>query len=180
MRQGDRGGISLAGEASGVPREHRGGLIGEDLWVWEEKAEAGLGRGQDKRRRGRAARRGRTLPGSAAAAVPFRVLPVVVAVGPPFPSLSFPPASLPQRGLRAGRERKGPPGLRSSPPEAQAGTAPRGRRRRPADSPGSGKAPGEERLEEHLLAGADSRGAREGHREREKVPPLGFTGVLKF
>lgn len=27
------------------PGEHRGGLIGADLWVWEEKAEAGLGKG---------------------------------------------------------------------------------------------------------------------------------------
>lgn len=179
MRRGGGGGINPAGEASGVPGEHRGGLIGEDLWVWEEKAEAGLGRGQDKRKRGRAARRGRTPPGSGAAAVPSRVLSVVV-VGPPFPSLSFPPAFLPQKGLRAGRERKGPPGIRSSPPEAQAGAAPRGRRQRPADSPGSGRAPGEERLEQHLLAGVDSRGAREGRREREKVPPLSFTGVPKF
>lgn len=140
---GDGGGINPEGEASGVPREHRGGLIGEDLWVWEEKAEAGLGKGKDKRKRGRAARRGRTPPGSAAAAVPSRVLPA--AVRPPCPSHSLPPASLARRarGCRAGQ---GSPGLGSSPPQAEAGAAPRGRRRRPADCPGSGRAPGEERL----------------------------------
>lgn len=44
------------GSKPACPQEHRGGLIGEDLWVWEEKAEAGLGRGEDKRKRGRAAR----------------------------------------------------------------------------------------------------------------------------
>lgn len=94
MRRGEWGRNKPYGGSKAVPREHRGGLIGEDLWVWEEKAEAGLGRGKDKRKRGRAARRGRTPPGSAAAAVPSRVLPVVVA-GPPFPSSRFLPVASP-------------------------------------------------------------------------------------
>lgn len=52
----DGGNDPCGGNKPACPREQRGGLTGEDLWVWEEKAEAGLGRGEDKRKRGRAAR----------------------------------------------------------------------------------------------------------------------------
>lgn len=114
-------GINPAGEASGVPRELRGGLIGEDLWVWEGKAEAGLGRGKDKRKRGRAAGRGRTPP------VPSRVLPVL---GPPFPSSRFLPVASPAtEGSGLGGTERDPQGQRAgSPPQAEA-ARPRGRRR---------------------------------------------------
>lgn len=42
-----RGNERCGGSKAAPPAEHRGGLIGEDPWVWEEKVEAGLGRGQD-------------------------------------------------------------------------------------------------------------------------------------
>lgn len=88
-----RGGKGREGGRSGVPREPRGGLIGGELRVWEEKAEAGPGGGEDKRGREGAARRGRPAPGSAAAALPSRGTPPAADSGgvgwegPPFPSL---------------------------------------------------------------------------------------------
>lgn len=108
-----RGGKGREGGRSGVPREPRGGLIGGELRVWEEKAEAGPGGGEDKRGREGAARRGRPAPGSAAAALPSRGPPPAADSGgvgwegPPFPSLPGFSSLFPRRGGEKGLERKG-------------------------------------------------------------------------
>lgn len=106
-RGNERGG----GSKAAPPQEHQGGLIGEDLCVWEEKGEAGLGRGQDKRKKEKSSSvRSHTV------AVLCRGSPAtadtggVVGDGPPFPSQSLPPASLATVETCLGRKESDPQG----------------------------------------------------------------------